>query len=229
MGHSSSPSSNPTTSSGPTSESARQMGALAAAALFLLLAAGAEATTPLDLDALQDDAPPAAFEIPVKVNGQEVDCGFWPGQDPASVAIEFGSLHQLEGKQISRLRQALADEAAARGLLDDSRAPVARTRVDAPAGTQGLAVTRLTDRWAAMQVATVRFAHRCERPLSTSSRQRGLASSAPAARHSRPPARLTRCCCVEVPSAKSSARARMPWWSESLSPSPRSMRVGRRL
>ena len=169
MGHSSSPSSNPTTSSGPTFESARQMGALAAAALFLLLAAGAEATTtPLDLDALQDDAPPAAFEIPVKVNGQEVDCGFWPGQDPASVAIEFGSLHQLEGKQISRLRQALADEAAARGLLDDSRAPVARTRVDAPAGTQGLAVTRLTDRWAAMQVATVRFAHRCERPLSTS-------------------------------------------------------------
>ena len=111
------------------------MGALAAPALFLLLAAGAEATTPLDLDALQDDAPPAAFEIPVKVNGQEVDCGFWPGQDPASVAIEFGSLHQLEGKQISRLRQALADEAAARELLDDSRAPVARTRVDAPAGT----------------------------------------------------------------------------------------------
>ena len=193
------------------------MGALAAPALFLLLAAGAEATTPLDLDALQDDAPPAAFEIPVKVNGQEVDCGFWPGQDPASVAIEFGSLHQLEGKQISRLRQALADEAAARGLLDDSRAPVARTRVDAPAGTQGLAVTRLTDRWAAMQVATVRFAHRCERPLSTSSRQRVAF------------ARLTRCCCVEVPSAKSSARARMPWWSESLSPSPRSMRVGRRL
>ena len=199
------------------------MGALAAAALFLLLAAGAEATTPLDLDALHDDAPPAAFEIPVKVNGQEVDCGFWPGQDPASVAIEFGSLHQLEGKQISRLRQALADEAAARGLLDDSRAPVARTRVDAPAATQGLAVTRLTDRWAAMQVATVRFAHRCERPLSTSSRQRlqlvilGLLRA------------LTRCCCVEVPSAKSSARARMPWWSESLSPSPRSMRVGRRL
>jgi hypothetical protein len=65
-----------------------------------------------------------------------------------------------------------------------------------------------------MQVATVRFAHRCERPLSTSSRQRVA---------------LTRCCCVEVPSAKSSARARMPWWSESLSPSPRSMRVGRRL
>ena len=193
------------------------MGALAAAALFLLLAAGAEATSPLDLDALHDDAPPAAFEIPVKVNGQEVDCGFWPGQDPASVAIEFGSLHQLEGKQISRLRQALADEAAARGLLDDSRTPVARTRVDAPAGTQGLAVTRLTDRWAAMQVATVRFAHRCERPLSTSSRQRVAL------------ARLTPCCCVEVPSAKSSARARMPWWSESLSPSPRSMRVGRRL
>ena len=149
------------------------MGALAAPALFLLLAAGAEATTPLDLDALQDDAPPAAFEIPVKVNGQEVDCGFWPGQDPASVAIEFGSLHQLEGKQISRLRQALADEAAARGLLDDSRAPVARTRVDAPAGTQqGLAVTRLTDRWAAMQVATVRFAHRCETRPATKPRTR---------------------------------------------------------
>ena len=96
--------------------------------------------------------------IPIKMKA----CWGWDGSvAPAAVA----------GKR-------MADEAAARGLLDDSRAPVARTRVDAPAGTQGLAVTRLTDRWAAMQVATVRFAHRCERPLSTSSRQRGLASSA---------------------------------------------------
>jgi hypothetical protein len=131
---------------------------------------------PLDLDADDvDDAPTPDFTIPVKVNGQQVECGYWKGQDPADVAIEFGSLHQLDGKKISRLRKAIADEAEARGLLAAQPAPASEptsapsqlvpTDAAAPAednmrpGAYALSITRFQDKWAKMQVATIQFAH----------------------------------------------------------------------
>ena len=127
----------------------------------------------LDLDADEVEAAPTPdFTIPIKVNGQQVECGFWKGQDPADVAIEFGSLHQLDGKKIARLRKALTDEAETRGLLaeepapgpapapsqlvpTDNAAPTEHERLSANA----LSITRFQDKWAKMQVATIQFTH----------------------------------------------------------------------
>jgi hypothetical protein len=123
---------------------------------------------PLDLDAEEVIAAPTPdFTIPIKVNGQEVECGYWKGQDPADVAIEFGSLHQLDGKKISRLRKAIAAEAETRGLLDTEPAPaptqVVPAETSAPdrsrPGAHALSITRFQDKWAKMQVATIQFAH----------------------------------------------------------------------
>lgn len=130
----------------------------------------------LDLDAEEVDAAPTPdFTIPIKVNGQQVECGYWKGQDPADVAIEFGSLHQLDGKKISRLRKAIAAEAETRGLLAEAPAPASEPAsapsqlvpadAAAPAespkrpGAHALSITRFQDKWAKMQVATIQFAH----------------------------------------------------------------------
>lgn len=123
----------------------------------------------LDLDADEVvEAPTPDFTIPIKVNGQEVECGFWKGQDPADVAIEFGSLHQLDGKKIGRLRKALAAEAESRGLVLAEPAPTQVVPTEMPVHDGGrrpgsnahaLSITKFTDKWAKMQVATIQFAH----------------------------------------------------------------------
>lgn len=136
----------------------------------------------LDLDADEEPAqvnaaPAADFTIPVKVNGKEVECGFWKGQDPADVAIEFGTLHSLDGKKIARLRQALQEEAQEQGLIvadDQKPTPYVRpkdkynTAMAAKEGggerrtvrtSEGLSIATLNDRFAQMQVATIKFAH----------------------------------------------------------------------
>lgn len=104
------------------------------------------------------------------MNGQQVECGYWKGQDPADVAIEFGSLHQLDGKKIARLRKAITEEAETRGLLAEESSPgpppsqLVPTDITEPAENQrlsvnALSITRLQDKWAKMQVATIQFAH----------------------------------------------------------------------
>ena len=40
----------------------------------------------------------------------QIECGFWEGQDPVDVAIEFGTLHSLSASQIRKLRQVLTQE-----------------------------------------------------------------------------------------------------------------------
>jgi hypothetical protein len=90
------------------------------------------------------------------------------------VAIEFGTLHSLDGKKIARLRQALQEEAQEQGLVvadDQKPTPYVRpkdkynTVMAAKEGggerrtvrtSEGLSIATLNDRFAQMQVATIK-------------------------------------------------------------------------
>lgn len=141
-------------------------------ALLALFAQPAQTSKALDLDADEETTEPATapeFTIPVKIHGKEVECGFWKGQDPADVAIEFGSRHELDGKKIGRLRKAIEAEAVEKGLI--AATPVSvnpytpeKEKYNEATGksirtAEGLSVATFNDRFAQMQVATIKFAH----------------------------------------------------------------------
>ena len=71
--------------------------ALSLAALLLLSLIGCSqsggstaAVLNLDDDAEQDASEEPIFTLPITVKGAQVECGYFEGQDPVDVAIEFG-------------------------------------------------------------------------------------------------------------------------------------------
>lgn len=84
------------------------------------------------------------------------------------MAIEFGTLHSLDGKKIGRLRKAITDEAVKQGLMRDPDANQVQPAVAKEVPKQDtvviksampLAISQLNERWANVQVATIKFAH----------------------------------------------------------------------
>lgn len=135
----------------------------------------------LDIDEEQDKATEPLFTLPITVKGEQIECGFWEGQDPVDVAIEFGTLHSLSASQIRKLRQVLTQEVndrlgegASPGRAQTHVAPhdsatPKHTPPPVHSNVLGLRIAELHDSWASAQMATVNFAHSsfCQKHCTT--------------------------------------------------------------